>query len=488
MKNRPMFVAVCFLMAVTMHRYSVAREPGEVSDIEAASTADKWLLENSIHLYRLSNEIWRTPELGFQEHKACELLATRLESNGFSVERNVAQMKTAFVAKFGSGSPTIALLAEYDALPGMSQKLWPTREQESAGAPGHACGHNLLGVASVEAAIAVKEAIVQHKIPGTVIVFGTPAEEGGGGKVYMVRDGLFEGVDAVLAWHPDVANYVRAGSSLALRRMRFRFTGVAAHAALKPDEGKSALDAVELMNVGVNFLREHVPQDIRIHYVISRGGERPNVVPAEAESWYYVRGPKMSLVNLVTDRVSDIANGACLMTGAKVEMRDLSGTHEILSNQVLAGVVHEQLHHVGAPPFDPEDIEFGRKIERELNPEKSGDSPLAEEVLPIVADRLMASSDVGDVSWVVPTVELRVATTVKHAAAHTWAFTATAGGPIGNKGGLTAARVLARSAVVLLMDSERLSAAKEEFRQQTKDYTYSSPIPAGVRPPEKIDP
>jgi aminobenzoyl-glutamate utilization protein B len=457
---------------------------------ENVEIADSWLSENAEVLDRISKEVWNAAELGFQEHRSSALFADTLEKAGFTVTRGAAGMKTAFIARYGTARPTIAFLAEYDALPGLSQKAIPQKEPQELGRPGHGCGHNLLGTASIGAAIAAKDAIVKNRLPGSVVVFGTPAEEGGGGKVYLVRAGLFQDIDAVIGWHPDVVNQVRAGSSLAVRRMRFRFTGIAAHAALHPEQGRSALDAVELMNIGTNFLREHISQEMRLHYIISRGGERPNVVPDDAENWYYVRGPRMAAVDDVTKRVSAIAEGACLMTRTTVEVRDQSGTYEFLPNRALAEVVHRQLLRVGPPPFDEADRNFGGILRKNLGiiDPNGGKQPFDTNVLPITTERLMASSDIGDVSWVVPTVELRVASSVKGAATHTWAFAATAGGPIGQKGCRTAALIMASAALDLVVNPKELIAVKEEFANQTRGFKYVAAIPERAQPPEQIDP
>jgi aminobenzoyl-glutamate utilization protein B len=454
---------------------------------EPVATADAWIEANRAHIVRIADALWDYSEPGFQEHCSSKLLADTLEQAGFIVRRGVAGMKTAFVAEYGRGSPVVGFLAEFDALPGMSQKVAAEKAAREAGNPGHACGHNLLGTASVAAALAVKESLARNGLSGKIVVFGTPAEEGGSGKSYMVRDGMFRGVDAVIAWHPDVINRVQVGSSLAVKRAKFRFFGREAHAALEPEKGRSALDGVELMNVGANYLREHVPSDVRIHYIISHGGDRPNVVPAEAEAWYYVRGPRMADAAEVFARLTDVARGARLMTQTRMEVRGESGAFEVLSNRALAAVVDRNLRRVGGPPFDEADIRFARRLRKNLGLPTDG-PPLDTEVSPVTSERRMTSTDVGDVSWVVPAVEFRVATGAVGTATHTWPFAATAGGPIGHKGCLTAARVMAGTALDLFVKPACLEPIRAEFAGKTRNFTYRCPIPADSKPPERIDP
>jgi aminobenzoyl-glutamate utilization protein B len=402
----------------------------------------------------------------------------------------VAGLKTGFVAEYGTGRPVIGFLAEYDALPGLSQKAQPFREPLVRGGPGHGCGHNLLGVGSVAAALGVKEALAEHRLPGKIVVFGTPAEEGGAGKAYMVRDGLFRDVDAVIAWHPDHSTWVNAGGSLALKRCRFHFHGLAAHASREPEKGRSALDAVELMNVGANYLREHLPLETRVHYVITNGGGRPNVVPAEAEVWYYVRAPHMSEAHAAFERIHEVARGACLMTRTTVELRDETGSHEMLPNMALARLVHRHLRRVGPPAFDAADYRFAAELQRNLGkgaPQLSIEHALDRTVSDINMRLVMGSTDVGDVSWVVPTIEFRVTARAAGTPSHSWAFVATAGSPIGHKAIRTAAKVLAGSALELLTRPERLKPIRGEFERRTRGFTYRSGVPAGKKPPDRLD-
>ncbi len=447
----------------------------------------------------LSDRIWELAEVGLQEHQSSALLAEELAKAGFEVTSGVADMPTAFVATYGSGKPVVAILGEYDALPGLSQKAVPRREPLREGAPGHGCGHNLLGVAGVAAAIALKEEMESSGLGGTVRYYGCPAEETLVGKVFMVRDGLFDDVDAALTWHPAALNSVWAASSLANNSAKFRFYGRSAHAAANPDMGRSALDAVEIMNVGANYLREHVVEKARIHYVITRGGGEPNVVPAEAEVWYYVRAPKREQVEEIYQRLLLCAKGAAIMTETEYDVEFLAGCYQYLPNRVLGKLLHQNLRKVGAPPFDEADRQFARQLRETFAPGQqeaavSRFKELAEElrgkdlhdgVLPLrESDEVMpGSTDVGDVSWVVPTAQFATACTVIGAAGHSWQMTATSGMSIGHKGMLTAAEVLALTVRDLLTRPEVLAEAREEFRRATEGSPYRCPLPQGARPP-----
>jgi aminobenzoyl-glutamate utilization protein B len=298
-------------------------------------------------------KIWDFAEIGYQEVKSSSLLKKHLEEEGFSVKSGVASIPTAFVATFGSGKPIIGVLAEYDALPGVSQEAVPEKKERPGSKSGHACGHNLFGPASVQSAVAIKEWMKATGQKGTIRVYGTPAEEGGSGKVYMVRAGLFDDVDVAVHWHPGDRNAVTLASSLANKSGKFRFHGIASHAAGSPDRGRSALDGVEAMNHMVNLMREHVPDSVRLHYVITRGGEAPNVVPAFAEAYYYVRSPNREIVAQVWERVEQAATGAALGTGTKVEWEVTGGVYEILPNEVLGRVMHENLSAVGGVTYTP---------------------------------------------------------------------------------------------------------------------------------------
>ncbi len=449
----------------------------------------------------LSDDIWRYAEVGLQEHKSAEAQADYLRRAGFAVEMGVADMPSAFVASYGSGEPVIAFLGEYDALPGTSQKTVPWQEPLEKDAPGHSCGHNLLGTASMAAAIAAAQAMDEEGVEGTVRYYGCPAEETLVGKVFMVKDGLMEDVDAALCWHPAPVNAVRLGSSSAMNSVKFRFYGRSSHAAGAPELGRSALDAVELMNVGVNYLREHVIEEARMHYVITDGGGEPNVVPPEAEVWYYVRAPERREVEEIYDRVVKIAEGAALMTETELEIEFLSGCYHKLTNRSIAGLIWKHMQEVGAPQFSSEEQEFARQLTDNLPPGQRerairkiaeeyevdlSEDYLHDELLPPKEPEGRSgggSTDVADVSWVTPTAECSTACAVLGAAGHSWQLTATTGMSIGHKGMLTAAEVLGRTGWELLTDEDALEAAKEEFAEATAEEPYRSPIPEGIDPP-----
>lgn len=435
---------------------------------------------------RWGRRIWEFAETAFQERKSSQLLADALEEDGFRVRRGVAEMPTAFVAEFGSGKPVVALLAEYDALPGLSNAASPLQQVEPRQTAGHGCGHNLFGAAIVGSAMAVKEAMQKHAVGGTLRVYGCPAEEGGCGKAYLIRAGEMKDVDLALHWHPGSDNKAGSKSSLAIVRFRVRFKGKAAHAAGSPQAGRSALDAVELMNIGVNFLREHVSSSSRIHYVITDGGRRPNVVPDSAEAWYYIRAPKMTEVQKIFERVKKIAAGAELMTETKHELRMITGSYEILPNEPLARAVHANLQSVGPPSFTAEDQAFAEAIRRELGLDGRGGEPLAAKIAPFSTDIGNGSTDVGDVSWIVPTAGFSVATAARDVPGHSWAMTACSGSSIGAHGSATAVKVLAASTVDFLLDEKLRAAAVEDFRRRLENTKYEPVLDPGP-PPERLD-
>ncbi|HCD86922.1 MAG TPA: amidohydrolase, partial [Algoriphagus sp.] len=369
----------------------------------------------------ISKLIWSNPELGYLETESSELLQKTLKDAGFSVKTGVADIPTAFVAEFGSGAPVVGIMAEFDALPGVSQKAVPFREPVVEGGAGHACGHHLFGTASVAAGIAVKDWMQQNKITGTIRVYGTPAEEGGGGKVYMARAGLMEDVDAMLHWHPGSKNDASASSSLANISTKFRFYGEASHAAAAPDRGKSALDGVEAMNFMVNLLREHVPQETRMHYVITRGGEAPNVVPAFAESYHYVRHPDARVVKEIFAKMVAAAEGAAQGTQTKMEYEVINGVYNLLPNETLSRIMYKNLQMVGGLKYSPEETKFAQDIIKTFPSGVITSPEDAQKIAPFEVNEKGSggSTDVGDVSWLVPTAGLNVATWVPGTSAHT---------------------------------------------------------------------
>ncbi len=430
----------------------------------------------------VSREIWENPELGFHEIKSSNLLQQELRANGFAVESGVAQMPTAFTASWGSGKPVIALLGEFDALPGLSQKDMPTQEPVQAGAPGHACGHNLLGSASALAAVAIKEEMQARGLKGTIRYYGTPAEEGGGGKIYMIHAGLFRDVDAVLTWHPADANRVSLGSNLAINGGWFRFYGVASHAAMAPDRGRSALDGAMIMLNAVEMLREHVPQETRIHYVISNGGSAANVVPAFAEVSLMARNPSAPTLNGVWDRIMKCAQAGALASETRFEFVQSTNYANILPNDALSDVMGRALRKSGGYQYTAEERAFAETLQKSLDMTRKTAVPSE-----VQADHSEtpggASSDVGDVSWVVPTAELTAATFVPGVGAHTWQAAACAGSSIGRKGMVVAARTLALAAIELFETPADVDAAKTAFEKRRAGREWTTHIAAGSKPP-----
>jgi len=411
----------------------------------------------------VARQIWQFAEVGYQEVKSSALLQSELKAAGFSVKSGVAGEPTAFVAEFGSGKPVIALLGEFDALPGLSQDSVPVRRPLRAGGAGHGCGHHLFGTASVASAIALKQWMQANGVKGTLRMIGTPAEEGGSGKVFMVRDGVFDDVDAVIAWHPGSGNSVENASSLANISGKFRFHGQSAHAAGSPERGRSALDAVEIMDVMTNFLREHVPAETRIHYVITRGGAAPNVVPDDAEVYYYVRHPDMAVVKQVWRRVEDAARGAAIGTGTTFDVALVGSVYAFLPNETLARLQQRALESVGGFTLSAAERDFARQLQQS---EGFSIVPLeaTSRVRPLVpGDASPTSTDVGDVSWVVPTVQLYAATWVPGTVAHTWQATAAGGTSIGVKGMLVAAKSMALAGAELFASPSLVAAAKAEL-------------------------
>ncbi len=422
----------------------------------------------------VARDIWGYAEVGYQEVQSSALLQSKLEAAGFAVEAGIAEMPTAFVASYGSGRPVIAILAEFDALPGLSQDAVPVRKPLVELASGHGCGHHLFGTASTAAGIAVKEWLAAIGRSGTIRVYGTPAEEGGAGKVYMVRAGLFNDVDVVLHWHPGDRNDASPGFSLANRSAKFRFYGVSTHAAAAPQRGRSALDGVESMNYMVNLMREHVPSDTRIHYVITRGGLAPNVVPDFAEVYYYVRHPSARVLEGIWERVVRASEAWAMGTGTRVEHEVIHGLFSLLPNDILAAVMHANLRRVGGVHYTAEERAFAERIRETLG---ATEIVLGSEkdVQPSVRRTAGGSTDVGDVSWVVPTTGLRTATWVPGTSAHSWQAVAAGGMSIGTKGMINAAKTLAMTALDLYNDPSKVEAARREFEERRgPDFQYRS--------------
>ncbi|MCA3254956.1 MAG: amidohydrolase [Alphaproteobacteria bacterium] len=418
--------------------------------------------------------IWDFAEVGYQETQSSALLQKRLKDAGFKIDAGVAGIPTAFTATYGTGGPVIAILGEFDALPGITQDASPTRSPRTDRKAGHACGHHLFGVASASAAIAVADWLKATGTKGTIRFYGTPAEEGGAGKVYMVRDGLFRDVDIAFHWHPGAENSADMETSNANKSAKFRFRGVSAHAASAPERGRSALDGVEAMNMMANMMREHMPQDARLHYVITAGGNAPNVVPDYAEVFYYVRHPNPALVAELFERLTKIAEGAALGTGTKVDHEVIHGANSLLPNRALQTMVHAKMTQVGGVKYDASDLSWAQTIFPTLQPTSAKLSD-AGVIQPLGESHTAGSTDVGDVSWTVPTAGFRTATWVPGTAAHSWQAVAAGGMSIGAKGMQNAAKVLALSAIELYQSPQTIAAAKAEFAQRRGEgYVYKS--------------
>ncbi len=442
-------------------------------------------------LVTINQEIWSFAELGLEEHRSAARLAGVLEKAGFRVRRGVSGMPTAFVAEYGSGGPVIGILAEYDALPELSQQASGSRRPVAGRSSGHGCGHCALGTAAVGAALAVKAILDRHKLAGTIRVFGTPAEETVIGKVYMTLDGAFLGLDACLHWHPGTKNRVWYGSSKALISARFTFTGLPAHASGSPERGRSALDGVELMNVGANYMREHIKETSRVHYVITNGGKQPNVVPGTAQVWYYVRANTHEDVERHFDWLRDIADGAAKMSRTKVAVQIDTDCHEVIPNLPLSKVVERNFRRVGPPRFDAKDEALAKELQAPLRADFALELPKAlhDTVEPLPEKPYRAdggSTDVGDVSWHVPTSGLSTACFPLGSPGHSWQNVAAIGSPMGHKGMMVAARVLALTTLDLLGDRKVLAEAKKDLQERMKGRKYTTRIPKGQKAPKSI--
>ena len=434
-----------------------------------SSSIEQIVLEHKDRFSDIALEIWDHAEMGYQEIKSSNLLATELENEGFKIIRNVAGIPTAFIAEYGSNGPVIGILGEFDALPGLAQSTSPFKEiiDNGTGA-GHACGHHLFGAASAWAAVTVKEWLQDNNIEGIIRFYGTPAEEGGSGKVYMVREGLFDDVDVVLHWHPDDTNSANSRTSNSNKSAKFTFNGISSHAAGAPEQGRSALDGVESMNMMVNMLREHIPQESRIHYVITKGGLAPNVVPDLAEVYYYVRHPEMHMVEELFNRVVKTAEGAAIGTDTDMSYEVMHGNYSLLPNDVVQKIMHKNLNNFGGITYSKDENEYANTIYKTfVKPALKIGSQ--ENVSTFKKSHSYGSTDVGDVSWVVPTAGIRTATWVPGTAAHSWQAVASGGTSIGLKGTELAAKTIAATAVEISNDPSIVLAAKNELNQRVGD-------------------
>ncbi len=476
---------------------------------KSAQKIINWLNENQTNFIEMADQIWRTPEVAWQEFKSSRWQADYLASQGFSITWDVGGLNTAFVAEWGEGKPVLGFIGEYDALPGLSQKDQPIKEALAKDGHGHGCGHNLLGTGAVASAAAVQKWLQSTGIPGTVRYYGCPEEEKGRGKVFMARSGAFDDLDAALNFHPASLNMPAKGSAVGVNAIYYRFHGRSAHAGGAPHKGRSALDAVELMNVGVNYLREHVKDDVRMHYIITEGGKAPNIVPEEAEVYYYIRAAKPVYLAEVVERVRKVAEGAAMMTETSVEIKFEEGCSAVLSNHYLSDLQYKIMKLIGPINFTQEEIDFAQKINDafpgtnsdyiddaiehfKLSLEMAAilneycDQPLISENFPALDEGIIGtgSTDIGDLSQIVPVSMLWTTCWSTGIPGHSWGNVACSGMSIGHKGMLHAAKIMAVSAMEIYSNPKHLIAIRKEFEQSTGGKPYVSPIPGEIAPPQ----
>ena len=446
------------------------------------SDLDRSINSHQQKFEKIALQIWDLAEVGYQEHQSSSLLKESLAKEGFRIEENVANIPTAFIAEYGQGLPVIGILGEFDALPGLAQSASPFKEKYKDNIAGHACGHHLFGAGSAWASVVIKEWLSSNNQTGTIRFYGTPAEEGGSGKVYMAREGLFDDVDVVLHWHPSSVNHARPRTSNSNKSAKFSFKGISAHAASAPEKGRSALDGVESMNMMVNLMREHVPQDSRIHYVITKGGLAPNVIPDEAEVYYYVRHPKRQMVEKLFNRVVKAAKGAAMGTETTMSFEVMHGNYSLMPNDTLQKIMHKKLSARGGIIYSSEENKFANTIYKTLqNPASQlGDQ---ENVLSYKPTHGYGSTDVGDVSWLVPTAGLRVSTWVPGTSAHSWQAVAAGGTTIGLKGTKLAAEILSETAIEIFLDPAIASKAKQELEKRVGEGFNYVPLLGDRKPP-----
>ena len=442
-----------------------------------------WIDAHAERYGAISQKIWEFAEVGYKETRSAALLREDLRAQGFRIEENVAGIPTAFTATWGSGRPVIGILGEYDALPGLSQEATAEKKPREPGAAGHGCGHNLFGAGSALAAAAVKQRLSSAKREGTIRFYGCPAEEGGGGKIYMVRAGAFKDCDVVLAWHPATENRASLQSNLANITAKFRYRGRAAHAAGSPEKGRSALDGVVLFTHAVDLLREHIPQATRIHYIITNGGSAPNVVPDFSEVYLYSRHPNMDVLDGIWARILKCAEAGALATETKLEVELVNSAYNLLPNDALTRLFDGHLRRVGGVEYTAEEQAFAERIRQSLPPGERG-VPGSEKKIGAVEEGVGGgSTDVSDVSWVVPTAQFRAATFVPGTPGHSWQAVACSGASVGRKGMVVAAKVLALTAWDLLTTPSHVEAARESFRKRSEGKEYRSRLPADQKPP-----
>ena len=471
--------ATIFLLLLIIQQHSVAQQK-KIPANKAAVIASVNAHEQA--LIKLSDEIWAYAEIAFKETQSSKVLADYAEAQGFRVERGVAGIPTAFTATFGSGAPIIGIMGEFDALPGLSQKAQPTKEALVAGAAGHGCGHNMFGPGSLGAAIAIKELMAAGKLKGTIRFYGTPAEEDGSGKVYMARAGLFNDLDVCLDWHPDYENKANMQSSQAVTDWTVEFTGKSSHAAADPWNGKSALDGAELFTTGVNFLREQIRPSARIHYVYKDGGNVPNVIPDKASVWIWMRDSKRSGVAVLEERVRAIAEGAAMMAGVEYTIKLNSGLYEILNNEAGAQVLHRNMELLGPIIYSQEEIAFAKEIQEAYGLPAKGMNGNIKPLETTKADPDGGSTDVGDISWIVPEITLLAVTAPYESPWHSWVVVACGGMSIGHKGLLFASKSLGMTMVDLFENEALRNEIKTEFLKRKGDEVWKPMLPDGPAP------
>ncbi len=480
--KRCISLGVIFLLVFVMNPVYSSEIPKEKKELCS------WIDKNNNYLCSISDRIWEFAEIAMLEYKSSRLMKTELKKAGFEIMDNAAGMPTAFVASYGSGKPVIGMLAEYDALPGLSQKLSTVKEPITTGAPGHGCGHNLLGTASFGGILAVKEYMEKNNIPGTIKFFGCPAEETLIGKVFMVREGLFDDVDAVIDWHPGDSTKAGYASSLAMNSFKVRFFGKTAHSAGSPWEGRSALDAVELMNYGVNMMREHVKPTVRMHYAITETGKVPNVVPDKTEVWYFVRDTKRESVDKLYEWVLKIAESAAASTQTKREVQLITGCYEILGNKAGAEIIQKNLKLIEPPDFTEEEQRFAKEIQKSMEKEEKGISEKISKLVPPKGPPGGGSTDVADISWVTPVARFSVASKPSSVPGHSWGTTAAVGMGIGHKAMIVAAKTFALTALDLLTKKQLVQKMRKEWEEKTKDFKYKCAVPPEIKPPVLPEP
>jgi len=472
---------ICSLAMITGN--SFAQKKTQAPALSASKkTVIQSVDQHAADLISISDKIWAAEETAFNEIQSSKLLADYAEANGFKVERGVAEMPTAFVATYGSGNPVIGILGEFDALPGLSQNKVPTKSPLHDGQPGHGCGHNLFGTASLGAAITMKEMIEQGKLKGTIKFYGTPAEEKFFGKLWMVRAGLFNGVDVVMDWHPGADTRASVQTGLALVDFIVEFNGQAAHASADPWNGRSASDALELYTTGINYLREHIKPSVRIHYHIQDGGQVVNVVPDYSRLWVRVRDTKREGMEEVYTRIKKMAEGAAIMANVDYKISLVSGVYEVLVNRTGGDLITKNLGLLGPMSYTPDEVAFAKKIQESTGKPQVGLHTVVEPLEETDPNAGGGSTDVGDVSWVVPTIRLSVATAPIGTPWHSWAVVACGGMSIGHKGMLHASKTLSMTMVDLFEDPKKIEAVKAEFKQRKGNAVYKGLLPDGPPP------